>query len=290
MIWLVGCRGMLGTELAELLASRGIGYVGTDRELDIRDPAALEAFARGRGIGWIVNCAAYTAVDKAEDEEELARSLNAAGPGNLGRLAAAIGASVLHFSTDYVFDGSGSRPYREEDPLSPLGAYGRTKAEGEELLRAACPSSVILRTAWLYGRHGPNFVRTMLRLMGERERVGVVADQHGTPTWTRDLAEALISLTRQGGSFYGIYHYSCGGETSWFDYAAEIRRIGREAGLLGRECAIVPLNSGEYPAKARRPAYSVLSKDKIRSTRAVAVPDWRESLGAFLEEYARVRG
>jgi len=278
---------MLGTELAELLASRGIGYVGTDRELDIRDPAALEAFARGRGIGWIVNCAAYTAVDKAEDEEELARSLNAAGPGNLGRLAAAIGASALHFSTDYVFDGSGSRPYREEDPLSPLGAYGRTKAEGEELLRAACPSSVILRTAWLYGRHGPNFVRTMLRLMGERERVGVVADQRGSPTWAADLALAALAVLSAPAPRFGTYHFTDAGEATWHEFALEIERLGRACGILARPCEVAPLTSAEYPAKTRRPAYSVLAKEKIRRDYGVEIPDWRASLARFIEGEAK---
>ena len=243
-------------------------------------------FTEGKSIDWIVNCAAYTAVDKAEDESELCARLNAEGPENLGRLAAAIGARVLHLSTDYVFDGSGSRPYLESDPAQPLGTYGRTKAEGEARLLSAAPDSIVLRTAWLYGRHGPNFVATMLRLMKEREEIGVVADQAGSPTWARDLSGAIAAILSRPEPPAGIYHYTNSGETSWHGFAVEIERLGREAGLLARPCRVKALSTAEYPTKTRRPAYSVLSKEKIERTFGLRPPEWRESLKAHLWELA----
>ena len=281
MIWLIGNKGMLGTELSRHLQHAGLSWVGTDREVDILDPAALRAFAAGKDLRWLVNCAAYTAVDKAEEEEALALRLNAEGPANLAALAASLGARLLHLSTDYVFDGSASTPYRESDPPAPAGAYGRTKAEGERRVMAAAPSSVILRTAWLYGRHGPNFVYTMLRLMTERDSLGVVADQHGSPTSAADLSAAIVHLLTLPDLPPGIYHYTNAGQTTWYHFACEIHRLGRQRGLLDRDCVISPLTTAGYPTKAARPAYSVLSKEKIQ-TLGVQVPGWEESLAAFI--------
>lgn len=298
MIWVVGSRGMLGTELCRQLGAGGAGFVGTDREVDILDPAALEAFAAGKKIDWIVNCAAYTAVDRAEDEPELCARLNVEGPGNLAALASRIGAAFLHVSTDYVFDGSGTRPYREDDPVGPTGVYGRTKADGETAVRAACPRHVILRTAWLYGKDGPNFVYTMLRLMKERESIGVVADQRGSPTRAADLAAAIATIAGAGGEGegtgaaaigsrgYGTYHYTNADECTWYEFAQAIRAVGREFGVLDRDCRIEALSTAQYPTKARRPAYSVLSKEKIVADYGVAVPGWRESLRGFMAEIA----
>jgi dTDP-4-dehydrorhamnose reductase len=286
MIWLVGDRGMLGTELSLLLGKQGLPFVGSDRDVDILDSGALEAFAAGRDIHWIVNCAAYTAVDKAEDEAQLCRSLNVDGPVNLARRASALGASIVHISTDYVFPGDGNRPYLEDDPVAPTGVYGRTKAEGEAGLMAACPRALVLRTAWLYGRHGPNFVSTMLRLMKEREEIGVVADQLGSPTWAADLARAIVVILLEAFPRYGIYHFTNAGEISWYDFALEIHRLGREFGLLERDCRVKPLTTNQYPTKARRPAYSVLSKDKIVRDYGLAIPGWRESLRRYFESMA----
>ncbi|HPG86869.1 MAG TPA: dTDP-4-dehydrorhamnose reductase, partial [Spirochaetales bacterium] len=246
----------------------------------ILDPAALEAFAAGKGIVCIVNCAAYTAVDKAETEEDLARKLNADGPENIGRLAANLGARVVHVSTDYVFDGNGKSPYKEGDPVNPASAYGRTKAEGEARLLAACPSAMIVRTAWLYGRYGPNFVATMLRLMAEKDELGVVMDQRGSPTWAYDLAVALADLAVAEDVPSGPYHFTNDGETSWYDFAVEIQRLGRELGVLSRDCRVKPLTTAEYGSKTRRPAYSVLSKERIKAL-GVPVPGWKESLRAY---------
>ncbi|MFH2114282.1 MAG: dTDP-4-dehydrorhamnose reductase [Spirochaetota bacterium] len=309
MIWLIGNKGMLGTELASALAAAGLPAVGTDREVDILDPAALEAFAAGKDIRWLVNCAAYTAVDKAEDVRCETRSsargsggsapvmyspyeecyrLNAEGPANLAALAHSLGSRLLHLSTDYVFSGSATEPYAEDTPVSPAGAYGRTKAEGERRVMAAAPESVILRTAWLYGRHGPNFVYTMLRLMKERSTMGVVADQHGTPTSAADLSAAIVHLVTLPQLPAGIYHYTNAGATTWYHFAREIHRLGRQNGFLERDCIINPLTTAEYPTKAARPAYSVLSKDRIQAL-GVRVPGWEESLAGFLEDFSCYR-
>jgi len=282
MIWLIGNKGMLGSEVAERLEREGLSWVGTDREVDITDPVALADFAAGKDITWIVNCAAYTAVDKAEDESGLAARLNRNGPANIGELATRSGARVIHISTDYVFDGLGTRPYREDDPVNPAGVYGRTKAEGETVLLAACPRSFILRTAWLYGRRGQNFVRTMLRLMKEKSEIGVVADQRGTPTNACDLADAVAAVLRSGSDSYGIYHFTDEGETSWYEFAREIQRLGRETGLLDHDCAVKALRTDQYPTAAHRPAYSVLSKEKIKQVFGLEIPDWRESLERFI--------
>ncbi|MDP3177719.1 MAG: sugar nucleotide-binding protein, partial [Spirochaetaceae bacterium] len=195
-------------------------------------------------------------------------------------------------STDYVFDGSGSAPYREDDPIAPQGTYGRTKAQGETRLLAAAPDGVIIRTAWLYGKHGPNFVYTMLRLMGVKDRIGVVADQIGSPTWARDLAETIATIIGAGASASagadvppaGIYHFTNAGETSWHQFALEIHRLGRELGILERDCQIDALRTDQYPTKTKRPAYSVLSKEKIAATFGIQVPDWKDSLRGFFTD------
>lgn len=282
MIWLIGNKGMLGTELSEAFQRAGIPFVGTDREVSILDQEALSRFASGKKIEWIVNCAAYTAVDKAEDERELCTALNVDGPANIARTASAIGASFLHISTDYVFDGNQTRPYREDDTPCPTGVYGRTKADGEWAALEACARTVIIRTAWLYGAHGPNFVYTMLRLMKERDSIGVVADQRGTPTWARDLSEAIVTVLRKANPVYGIFHYSGGGETVWHEFALEIQNRALEKGLLEKKCAVDALTTDQYPTKTRRPPYSVLSKEKILAAYGVRVPDWKESLAAYI--------
>lgn len=286
MIWLVGDRGMLGSDVAAALRDSALEFAGTDRELSILDPEALASFASAKKIDWIVNCAAYTAVDKAEDEVEACMRLNAEGPENLARLARSIGARLVHLSTDYVFNGRGERPYREDDPVDPVSVYGRTKAEGETRVRSACPEYVILRTAWLYGVNGPNFVHTMLRLMRSRDRIGVVVDQRGSPTWSVDLAAAILRIVTASSPSYGTYHFTDGGEITWYEFALAIRDIGLEAGVLEGVCAVDPLTTDQYPTKARRPAYSVLSKDAIVRDYGVEIPDWRSSLRRFIFENA----
>lgn len=259
---------------------------GTDQEVSMLDTSALRAWAvnAGRPIEWIVNCAAYTAVDRAEDEQNTCRALNVDGPRNIGRVAAEIGAKVLHISTDYVFSGEARKPYMEDDPVSPQCVYGTTKAQGEASLRAECPQSIIVRTAWLYGKHGPNFVKTMVRLMNEKDSIGVVADQFGSPTWARDLVDAILTILRSPERSFGIYHFTNEGVTNWYDFAREIYTEGRELGIIHHECAVRPLTTAEYPAKAKRPQYSVLSKEKIKKAFKATIPEWQESLRSYLKE------
>ncbi|MDR1444512.1 MAG: dTDP-4-dehydrorhamnose reductase [Treponema sp.] len=313
MIWLIGCKGMLGTELSMLLEKQGVPFTGTDREIDITDPAALEAYTerpefRGR-IGWIVNCAAYTAVDKAEGDVEACRGLNTTGPANIARTARKIGARLIHISTDYVFDGRGIpagfsggdpnfpalRPYREDDPTDPIGVYGLTKRDGEAAVLEHNGDSYIVRTAWLYGRHGNNFVHTMLRLMNEQGSVKVVDDQRGSPTWAADLSQALVSLIAASGGAGaevpgspapGVYHYTGEGAVTWFGFAREIYAQGRRLGLITKDCEVRPCTSAEYPARVTRPAYSVLDKGKIKTALGLSIPPWEESLARYL----RARG
>jgi dTDP-4-dehydrorhamnose reductase len=297
---------MLGTELSRLLEKRGLPFTGTDREVDITNPAALDARAeelalRGR-IGWILNCAAYTAVDKAEDDIEACRNLNTLGPGAIARTARKFGARLIHISTDYVFDGRGIpgtgglfRPYREDDDANPIGVYGLTKRDGERRVLENNAASFIIRSAWLYGEHGNNFVHTMLRLMNEREEVKVVDDQRGSPTWAADLSAALLSLilarearaasraASRAAPLPGIYHYTGEGAVSWFGFAQEIYRRGRRLGLIKKDCAVLPCGSAEYPTRAARPAWSVLDTAKIKNALGLSIPPWQESLEHYLE-------
>ncbi len=284
MIWLVGSRGMLGQDLAAELRRRRMAFLESDLDCDITSLSAVQGFSRGKNIDWIINCSAYTAVDKAEEEEEKADRVNALGPENLGRVAAQVGARIIHLSTDYVFDGAASRPYPEEAPVNPKGAYGRTKAHGERLLAGATREHFIVRTAWLYGVHGKNFVDTMLRLMNDKDEVSVVSDQRGSPTYTRDLAAALASIVAADSSAFGIYHFTNEEETSWHGFASAIYEGGRALGLVRHECRVKPIGTKDYPTRAVRPAYSVLSKAKIRSTFGLSIPTWQDGLSRYLEE------
>ena len=292
---------MLGTELSLLLEKNGIPFVGTDREVDITDPAVLRAFAEkqeksGNFFKWIINCAAYTAVDKAEDDTELCKKINTVGAANASLCAKNAGAKFIHISTDYVFDGNGIaeedglRPYREDDETNPTGVYGLTKRDGEFQITENNPRSFIIRTAWLYGKHGNNFVATMLRLMNERDEVKVVDDQRGSPTWAFDLASVILALIKavDGGKNipFGIYHFTGEGNITWFDFAKEIYRQGRELGLIKNECNVKPCTSAEYPAKVKRPAYSVLDKSKIKTALDTDIPLWDASFKEFLKTCA----
>jgi dTDP-4-dehydrorhamnose reductase len=282
VIWIIGNAGMLGRELGKAFDERGLAWVGSDRECDIRDAGALTAFAAGRSIDWICNCAAYTAVDRAEDDEKTAREINATGAGTIAAAASRLGARLVHISTDYVFDGTAGEPYAEDAPCTPLGVYGRTKAEGEVLVAGNCRQAFILRTAWLYGRHGSNFVHSMLRLMRERDVVKVVADQTGSPTWTRDLSLAIRSIIETDADSYGTYHFTDEGEITWYEFACAIRDIGRARGIVPEGRNVVPITTAEYPTRAKRPAYSVLSKQKIRATLGIVPPRWDDSLREYL--------
>lgn len=285
MIWLIGCKGMLGSEVAELLEKNNIEFTGTDRQVDITDLSALEDFVRGKDISYIVNCAAYTAVDLAESNEEAALALNAAGPKNIAIVAKKIGAKVIHISTDYVFDGTSTRPLKEDDPIAPIGVYGSTKAKGEAELEANTDEFYILRTAWLYGKAGKNFVFTMIKLMQSHDSIKVVSDQWGTPTWTNTLANVIISIIQKGNVPYGIYHCTDLGKITWYDFAVEIQKQAVAAGLLTKtDCVVNPCTTADYPTPAKRPAYSVLDKTKIQDALGIRLPAWEESLKKFLSD------
>ncbi|MDR2632552.1 MAG: dTDP-4-dehydrorhamnose reductase [Treponema sp.] len=288
MLWIIGAKGMLGTEAARLCEASALAYRGSDREVDITQGESLRAFAQAQGpVSWILNCAAYTAVDMAEEDALSCSRINTQGAANIARLAAEIGAGMIHLSTDYVFNGKGRRPYREDDEPCPLGVYGRSKREGEVAIQSLHKAAYIIRTAWLYGAYGKNFVTTMLRLMKEQDQVSVVHDQRGSPTWAYDLARLILRIIgthAEGRPLpYGIYHFSHEGDISWFDFASEIYRQAREQGLLTRPCTLKPCTSAEFPAKVTRPAYSVLDKGKIHAALGVDIPDWKLSLRAFLQ-------
>jgi len=290
MIWLIGCKGMLGTELSLLLEKRGIPYVGTDIEIDITDITSLKNFVKSKQVKYIINCAAYTAVDKAEDDKDKCYMLNDLGAENIALCSADIHARLIHISTDYVFDGKGiidintgnPRPYYEEDVTNPIGVYGLTKRDGENAVLNNNSHSYIIRTAWLYGIYGNNFVKTMLRLMNERNEIKVVNDQYGSPTWAYDLSYVIIKIINTDISF-GIYHYTNEGSVTWFDFANEIYKQGKGIGLIKSRCSILPCSSYEYPAKVKRPAFSVLDKSKIKNNLDIKIPDWKRSLEEYIK-------
>jgi dTDP-4-dehydrorhamnose reductase len=284
MLWLIGCKGMLGTEIARQLTENKMDFIGTDIDVDITNPQALADFAKGKQITYIINCSAYTAVDKAESDADLARKLNEDGPRNIANLANQIHAKMIHISTDYVFDGSGNMPYTEDMPIAPIGVYGKTKADGEATVRQSLKEHYIIRTAWLYGWAGKNFVYTMIKAMNTHDSVKVVNDQKGSPTFAGDLADVIINIIKKDNVPYGTYHCTDLGEITWWDFTNEIKKQGIEAGLItNKNCVVNPCATSEYPTPAKRPAYSVLCKDKIQNALGITLPDWKESLKKFID-------
>lgn len=277
-ILVTGANGQLGNEMRILaIQYPEFDCVFTDKdELDICDEAAVTHFVEQQKIDAVVNCAAYTAVDKAESNAETCKVLNSAAPGILAKAIGRCGGCLIQISTDYVFDGTACTPYREDAPTCPKSVYGSTKLAGEQEAMSLCPDTMIIRTAWLYSSFGNNFVKTMLRLGRERSELGVVFDQVGTPTYARDLADVIFRALRKG-VVPGIYHFSNEGVCSWYDFAKAIHRL---AGIS--TCRVRPLRTEEYPTPAQRPHYSVLDKKKIRDTYAVEVPYWEDSLAACI--------
>ncbi len=248
-------------------------YFNTDvAQLDITNPEAIEEFVSNNAIDIIVNCAAFTAVDKAESSQELCHLLNAKAPEYLAAAVAKRGGYLVQVSTDYVFDGTNHTPYTEDEATCPNSVYGSTKLEGEKLAMAACANTMIIRTAWLYSTFGNNFVKTMIRLGQEKPELGVIFDQIGTPTYAGDLAAAIMAAINHG-IVPGIYHFSNEGVISWYDFTKAIHRI---AGITS--CHVKPLHTAEYPTPAARPHYSVLDKTKIKQTYGIEIPYWEESL------------
>ncbi|MBK8469003.1 MAG: dTDP-4-dehydrorhamnose reductase [Actinomycetales bacterium] len=279
-ILITGARGMLGQDVARVLRTAQHQVTETDLpEMDITDPLACAAAVAG--CDWVVNTAAYTAVDNAEASEGIAFTVNAVGPAVLARAARAAGARMVHISTDYVFAGDASSPYAEDAPLSPRSAYGRTKSAGEWAVRAECPDSLIVRTAWLYGPGGPNFVTTMARLAGERDTLSVVDDQRGQPTTTIDLAQFIAALVAADVPA-GVYHGTCEGETTWFGFT---QAIFEELGWDPQR--VQPTTSDAFVRPAPRPAYSVLGHDRTDAVGVRRLRHWREALAATVHEVVR---
>jgi len=289
-IWLTGAEGMLGKQLAAEFAARGRAFHASDRDVDVRDPRALREFSRGKNIGWIINCAAYTAVDRAEEEPELALAINADGVENLARLAGDLGATLVHFSTDYVFAGDQAQPYRESDAPRPLSRYGWSKQQGEERLAAGTGAYFLFRISWLYGVFGPNFVYTMLKAFGEKEKVRVVNDQFGSPTYAAMLAANVVGLVEAGSERYGVYHYCDRGVISWWDFAAAIMEGGLRAGMIQRKIPLEAIPTSAYPTRAPRPLRAVLAGGKAERELGFQVCDWQRNLEEFFREKARLEG
>lgn len=278
-ILVTGCYGQLGRSLRKVFSEDPeIEGVYTDYDtLDITNREAVDRIMGDTHFDIVVNCAAYTAVDKAETDEILASALNTRAVGNLGEAAAKYGTKVIHISTDYVFSGEGFRPYAENDEPYPQGIYGRTKLEGEGLLSSFCQDAMIIRTAWLYSQFGKNYVKTMLQLADTRDRLTVVCDQIGTPTFAGDLAKAIHTILRHDRWVPGIYHFTDEGVASWYDFSKAIFE------LAGKDIEVAPIPTSEYPTPAKRPFYSVLSKSKIKKTFGIEIPYWRDSLKRCLE-------
>lgn len=299
-ILITGCNGQLGNEMRlGMTMHDDHQYFLTDvtaedpsLRLDITDREAVSRFVEDNQIDLIVNCAAYTSVDKAEEDEATALLINADAVRNLAEAAAAVGGKMIHVSTDYVFDGKGFQPYKEDDAVSPSTAYGRTKLAGEKALLEALPSAVIVRTAWLYSTFGNNFVKTMIRLGKEKEQLGVVFDQVGSPTCATDLATAIYAILEEKEWHPGVYHFTNEGVCSWFDFTREIHSLYNSQEVLRAyqrgdiaaaqqtaiQCEVRPILSSEYQYKTPRPHYSVLDKSKIKATFGIEIPYWRDAL------------
>lgn len=276
-ILITGANGQLGTELSKILPNA----ISTDfKDLDIVDSDAVRDFVRKNNVETIINCAAYTAVDDAEDNFLAARLINAIGPKNL----ASTGCKLIHISTDYVFDGQACTPYSPKDEPHPQSVYGWTKRMGEVAIMSAAEKYVILRTAWLYSPYGKNFVKTMRKLGAEKSSIGVVSDQIGTPTYAADLADAIVKIMPQiHKNNSGIYHYTNLGQCSWYDFACEIMK------LSGLKCDVSPIKTSEYKTRALRPQYSVLNKTQTSQMFGITIPQWQEALKRCIKEIERQR-
>ncbi len=275
-ILITGANGQLGNEMRKVSAVSPNNYIFTDvAELDITDAKAVDDFVKANDVNIIVNCAAYTNVDKAEDDEVTAEKINATAVANLAQAIKGVNGTLFHISTDYVFGSEGNTPRSENMPLNPLGAYGRTKLHGEQAIAEVGCKALIFRTAWLYSEFGNNFLKTMLKLTAERENLNVVFDQVGTPTYAGDLAIAIFTIIESNiyNGNEGVYHFSNEGVCSWYDFATEIAVAAGNT-----KCNIQPCHSNEFPSKVTRPPFSVLDKSKIKKTFGLEIPHWRESM------------
>ncbi|RYG44933.1 MAG: dTDP-4-dehydrorhamnose reductase [Chitinophagaceae bacterium] len=272
-IWVTGANGQLGRELQELASFQPeFNFIFSTRvQVPIQNKTAVDTFLTENSVDVCINAAAYTAVDLAEQEKEFAMEVNGTAVGNLAASCKKHGVRFLHVSTDYVFNGEGKYPYKETDTTEPVNYYGQTKLKGEELARKEDPDCIIVRTSWVYSSFGKNFVKTILRLMNEKESIGVVSDQFGCPTYAADLAEAIFHLATSKAAA-GIYHYCNDGVISWFDFATAIKEISNS------QCQVNAIKTADYPTPAKRPAYSALDTTKIRNQAGMAIPNWKDSL------------
>lgn len=288
MIWVTGCRGMLGSQLCQLFDEKKVEYAGTGSEVDVTDFLSLEKYSQKllenkKTVDFIVNCSAYTAVDKAEDEQDFAFCINSLGAENLALIAKKLDCPLIHVSTDYVFDGTATSPVKETAKKNPASVYGKSKSDGEDKIIAATQKFYILRTAWLYGFNGKNFVYTMTKAMNTRESVKVVCDQRGTPTNCSTLSRVIFEIINKKTVEYGIYNVTDSGETTWFDFCKEIYSLGKKYARIMNGCVINSCKTNEYPVKAKRPAYSVLDTQKIQNALNIKLPDWKNSLEDFIK-------
>jgi dTDP-4-dehydrorhamnose reductase len=275
-----GGAGQLGQCLKKVAGHRGISQIRflSSTEASILDPEAINSVFNKYEPAFVINCAAYTAVDKAEDEIEQARALNKTGAENLAKACNANGATLIHISTDFVFKGDVAHPLSESDTTGPTGVYGLTKLEGEQVIAQILEKHIIIRTSWLYSEYGNNFTKTMLKFGAERDQLKIIADQVGTPTYAIDLAGCIFDIIASGKKEYGIYHYSNEGVASWYDFAMAIFE------LSATEVNVLPIPTSEYPTKATRPSYSVLDKKKIKHTFGIEIPYWRDSLAVCIQK------
>lgn len=282
-VLVTGATGQLGSEVTAEFRRSGHEVIAPGRsELDLLLPSHVATTAMQWQADWVINCAAYTQVDKAESESEQAFIVNRDSPEQLAQAVANDGGRMLQVSTDFIFDGMQRQPYQETDQTNPLGVYGRSKLEGELAVRRVLPEAVVLRTAWVYGVRGHNFVKTMLRLAMAGKPLRVVDDQVGTPTWTTDIAAAIVALVAREAA--GTFHYTNAGQTSWHGFASAILEEGARAGFAVKTAAVSPIPTTDYPTPATRPAYSVLDTEKIRPLLSGSIPDWRDSLKKMLQE------
>lgn len=294
-ILITGGSGQIGWELQTALEPLGNIFAPGRNGFDLTDFSQMQKTIEQVKPDIIVNAAAYTAVDQAENDEAAAYAVNAAAPAILAEAAASLGALFVHFSTDYVFDGSSDLPYHEDDKTNPLNVYGRTKLAGEKSVRELCPNHLILRTSWVYGSRGNNFLLTMLRLGAEKDVLRIIDDQHGAPTWCRSVGTMTAQILKgiavqqeKGQPAWGTYHLTCSGQTTWYGFAKEIFSLAESKGADGdyryKSLRLDPITTGEYPLPARRPCNSVLSNQKLRDAFGLAMPDWKEALRDCMEE------
>jgi dTDP-4-dehydrorhamnose reductase len=286
MIWLIGHKGMLGSKVLHYLEKSGLPSIQSDIEVDITSPPALSEFVENKKIDWVINCSAYTAVDKAEDEKDLAYQINAKGVLNIANVCKSINAKLIHISTDYVFDGNKTTPYVETDSTNPIGVYGASKLEGDLNLASTMDRYFIIRTSWLYGENGKNFVASMLKFFKERNQLNIVNDQHGCPTYTGDLAQFILRIVTGDSKEYGTYHFSNENETTWYLFTLKIFELAKKYKLVDDTVEILPITTDQFPTKAVRPKYTVFSKEKAKRIFDIEIRNWEQSLEEYISKLA----